>query len=505
MQGKWPTPVTTPESHTDRNAVSSASFMHMATASHPVHDSPRRDSPPPPVANGKRVCARSPGNALSILRRSGDTGRREERRQMDPHPNPSLGQKPATVSGGSGGSMHAGRTGRTASTPPVPLSHVSTIAQVASQRSPSRLRSRSSDSTTSPRHTAANMAIGVITDDTSVTDHVTPEVSGVSMHGEAMSSAGDGVSSLSGPDNSLLQSVESAGGGGAAASTAAVAGRGDEALLAGADITHGSDSRCVQHSASMAGSTSNPRGRRTYHINHTASDATPLASPSGLQHLKGASSSCASPRPRSLGPASIRSQKDVSALPRLRESALRAGGGPDSARGASVSVSVTESIGGSESITGDGRRYYGYGGQYHLHDVTERGFSPGSAVSPGTASGSTTRLRAGTAAAAATASLTRNRRSSSIRQTPHQMIPGPPDSAQSHDGQAASVLMHMEAPSSSSGMPESGRMIGRQRSGGSLYATAYPKTGASSGGIQACTMDALAAGVSGGGHAVRAL
>lgn len=367
------------------------------------------------------------------------------------------------------------------------------------QRGHGRPRSRSSDSVASPQHGTAHVAVGAVSDDTSVTDHVTREVSVVSVHGEVSSSAGDAVSSLSGPENSmmLLQSVESAGG---AAAVAAAAVRADDVpsrhpeagRTAAGSASRGAGPRSASASITRTSS------RRTYHINHTASDNTPLASPPAPQPLQPqVGSSLPSPRPHSVG-TGIRHKEGPPPLPRLRESAPRIGGGPHSARD-----TVESDTGGSESITDD-RRYYAYGGRYQLPGVVERGLSP--AVSP--AGTSTARLRgvgpeSRAVAAAATASLTRARRSSSMRRTPRQVIPGPPDSAQSQDGHAHSVLMRLEAPSSTG--VDSARVpgLGRQRSAGSLYSGAYPKTGASSGGIQACTMDALASGPgSSGTHAV---
>lgn len=500
LQGKWPSAATTPESRTDRNVVSSASFMHMATASHPMHDSPR-DPPARSPHNGTR--SRSPANVLPMLRRTGDAATRRR---------PSRNRKTPAVGTRSGSGKLSDRPAssscpRTSAAPAVVATHL--IGSAAAQRGPGRLRSRSSDSTASPQQGAAHGTAGAVSDDTSVTDHVTPEVSGVSVHGEPTSSGGEPVSSLSGPENSLmlLQSVESGGGATAAATAAAATARADDAPQQHAEATAAAPSASGvtyrgHRSASASGATVRPSARRMYHINHTASDGTPLTSPQHLQPPAG--STGPSPRPRSVGPASAVRSKDLSMpLPRLRDSVPRIGGGPDSARD-----SAGSEHGASEGIT-DERRYYGYGGRYHLHDVTERGLSP--SVSP--ASAATSRIRAGgsdtrAAAAAATASLTRTRRSSSVRRTPRQpLIPGPPDSSQpqpqSQDSHVHNVLSRLEGPSSSG--IDSGRVpIGRQRSG-NLFSGAYPKTAASSGGIQACTMDALAAGSAGASmHAVRA-
>lgn len=502
VQGKWPSAATTPEStQNDRNAVSSVSFMHMATASHTAHDSPRQHPQARP-GNGRGRATRSlsPANVLPMLRRSADaSGRRRSRHRMTPVQGRVPAERPVSAHG----------PGSSGPTPPT-LGHIH-MHGVAVKRGPGRLRSRSSESTASPQQGTAHVTAGAVSDDTSITDHVTPEVSGVSIQGEATSSPGEAVSSLSGPENSimLLQSVESVGGGTA---SAAVGGSGlaraDEAPPPRRD---GRDAVvAAAGSGAYSGTHGGPRStsavvrssaRRTYHINHTAADGTPFASPQAPQHLTPPSSGAGiSPRPRSVGPAPSRQKELPVPLPRLRDTGVRLGGGPDSARDTGGSE-----LGGSESIT-DERRYYGYGGRYHLHDVHERAASP--SVSPVTTSASH-RFRAGrdsrAPAAANTASLTRGQRSGSLRRTPRQLgtgPPGPPDSTQSHDGHAQSVLMRMEGPSSAG--PDSSRVLGRQRSGSNLYSSAYPKTGASSGGIQACTMDALAVGPgSTGPHAVR--
>eukprot|EP00892_Ulva_mutabilis_P012433 jgi/Ulvmu1/9562/UM053_0051.1 len=505
-EGKWPSAATTPESGlNDRNTVSSVSFMHLATAGHSTHDSPREAAPA--QAGGGRVGrTSSPANVLPMLRRSVDaSNRRRSRHRMTPA-HGRVPDRPLSANGP--------RT--TVAAPPV-LGHLHGHGPAA-QRGPGR-RSRSSDSTASPQQGAAHVTAGAVSDDTSVTDHVAPEVSGATVHGEAASSPNEAVSSLSGPENSLmmLHSVESGGGAAAtaAAAAAAASGRGEEELYTAPPPRHES---APPASGGAYGSTHGEPGsssavsrasaRRTFHINHTVADGTPLTSLQPPLHLQPPSSASGiSPRPRSVGPAPGGHPKDLLTLPRLRDAAggmpPRAGGGPDSARDAGSDLGATDSI-------TDERRYYGYGGRYRLRDVNERAAAASPSVSPvaTTASRYGVSRDARATANAATASLTRTRTrrsgsgSGSTRRTPRQLGPGPPESGQSHDGHAQSALMRLEAPSSAGA--DSARVpVGRQRSGSNLYSSAYPKTGASSGGIQACTMDALAAGSASTAHAYR--